>query len=133
MAGDLLPPPLYVPYVDLLAALASSPATAPHCYSLLSAAGGGSPLGVTQLFSSLHQYYNRLMHEVGQDGNRRAYSKPSVCIGRGEPLVTGTDGRFDKVTIAVGETKCTYENKNITASSWKATDSSGTYSFPKHQ
>ncbi|XP_037087802.1 nuclear pore complex protein Nup205-like [Pollicipes pollicipes] len=64
LAGDLLPPPLFVPYVELLAALASSPATAPHCFSLLTAAGTPPPLNLAHFFSSLHQYYNSLMREA---------------------------------------------------------------------
>ncbi|XP_043228757.1 nuclear pore complex protein Nup205-like [Amphibalanus amphitrite] len=83
VAGDLLPPPLYVPYADLLAALASSPATAPHCYSLLSATGSGSPLSITQIFSSLHQYYSRLMHETPSVSRADAYSGMPVAASKG--------------------------------------------------
>ena len=35
LAGDLLMPSLFVPYVQMLAGLADSPASAVHCFNLL--------------------------------------------------------------------------------------------------
>jgi nuclear pore complex protein Nup205 len=39
MAGDLLPPPLYIPYINMLAGLANGPQAAHHCYNLLKSNG----------------------------------------------------------------------------------------------
>ena len=45
MAGDLLMPSLYTPYVDMLVSLAGHPRTALHCFNLLrlnnNGGGGG--------------------------------------------------------------------------------------------
>lgn len=35
MAGDLLPAPLYVPYINMLIGLANSTQNAQHCFNLL--------------------------------------------------------------------------------------------------
>jgi len=35
LAGDLLLPPLYVPYINMLAGLANGPRSAHHCFILL--------------------------------------------------------------------------------------------------
>ena len=39
LAGDLLPPPLYIPYIRMLAGLATGPNAAHHTYSLLKSNG----------------------------------------------------------------------------------------------
>lgn len=42
LAGDLLPPPLYVPYIDMLIGLSSNPQSAHYCFDLLKVNGMGS-------------------------------------------------------------------------------------------
>ena len=39
LAGDLLPPPLYVPYIDMLIGLSSNPQSAHYCFDLLKVNG----------------------------------------------------------------------------------------------
>ena len=39
LAGDLLTPPLFVPYVDMLTGLANGPQSAHHCFNLLKTNG----------------------------------------------------------------------------------------------
>lgn len=41
-AGDLLPAPLYIPYINMLAGLAAGPQAAQHCFNLLKANGSNS-------------------------------------------------------------------------------------------
>ena len=42
LAGDLLMPSLYVPYINMLAGLADTPRAAVHCFSLLKQNSAGS-------------------------------------------------------------------------------------------
>lgn len=42
LAGDLLPPSLYVPYIDMLIGLSSNPQSAHYCFDLLKINGMGS-------------------------------------------------------------------------------------------
>ncbi|XP_033102050.1 nuclear pore complex protein Nup205-like isoform X2 [Anneissia japonica] len=70
MAGDLLPPSLYVPYIAMLTGLATGPICAHHCFNLLKvngAAGGGSVTSVSwdHFFQSLSRYYANLRQEAG--------------------------------------------------------------------
>jgi len=70
LAGDLLMPSLFVPYITMLAGLADSNGSAPYCFNLLKMnANGSSNISLDHFFSSLQQYYNNLRQEtpVGPD------------------------------------------------------------------
>ncbi|CAC5405169.1 NUP205 [Mytilus coruscus] len=69
LAGDLLPPSLYVPYINMLTGLASNSQSALHCFELLKANGlasGGPSSSVSwnHIFVSLNQYYSSLRREM---------------------------------------------------------------------
>ncbi|XP_002740701.1 nuclear pore complex protein Nup205 [Saccoglossus kowalevskii] len=69
IAGDLLPPSLYVPYIKMLTGLANGPQCAHHCFNLLKANGisaGGNISSVSwdHFFMSINQYYTNLRHEI---------------------------------------------------------------------
>ena len=65
LAGDLLPPPLFVPYMEMLSGLANSPQAAHHCFNLLKSTANG-PLSWDHFFASIKQYYM----DLRQDGAR---------------------------------------------------------------
>ena len=62
MAGDLLMPSLYTPYVDMLVSLAGHPRTALHCFNLLrlnNNGGGAVPFASSDRTSSQPQQQSR--------------------------------------------------------------------------
>lgn len=68
LAGDLLPAPLFVPYVSALSSLARSAFGAHHCFQLLKSNGQvagaqWSPVSWQHFLGSLHDYYNSLRQE----------------------------------------------------------------------
>ncbi|XP_064627986.1 nuclear pore complex protein Nup205-like [Lineus longissimus] len=68
LAGDLLPPVLYIPYVRMLRGLANGAEAAHHCYNLLKANGtsyGGQASTVSwdHFFASFNQYLTSLRQE----------------------------------------------------------------------
>nr|KAG5691714.1 hypothetical protein BaRGS_010217 [Batillaria attramentaria] len=69
LAGDLLPAPLFVPYLRMLIGLASSPQCAQHAFNLLkmngvsSAGGSASSVSWDHFFDSLQQYYSNMRRE----------------------------------------------------------------------
>jgi len=79
LAGDLLMPSLYVPYINMLAGLADTPKAAVQCFSLLkqNSAAGTSTVSLDHFFASLSQYYSNL----GQFGQTSA--RPDMTIYRG--------------------------------------------------
>ena len=77
LAGDLLMPSLYVPYINMLAGLADTPKAAVHCFSLLKQnSAGSSSVSLDHFFSSLSQYFSNL----GQFGQTSA--RPDMTIYR---------------------------------------------------
>ena len=69
LAGDLLMPSLYAPYVGLLVNLSGHPDAALHCFNLLKLNGGqgdrgGSTVSWDHFFASLHQYFANLRTEA---------------------------------------------------------------------
>eukprot|EP00057_Strongylocentrotus_purpuratus_P025366 XP_011679840.1 PREDICTED: nuclear pore complex protein Nup205 [Strongylocentrotus purpuratus] len=70
MAGDLLPPSLYIPYLHMLQGLAHGPQSAHHCFNLLKAngmGGAGASMGSVSwdhFFLSLNRYYSSLRQEI---------------------------------------------------------------------
>ncbi|XP_061177614.1 nuclear pore complex protein Nup205-like isoform X2 [Saccostrea echinata] len=69
LAGDLLPPSLYVPYIQMLIGLSSNPQSAHYCFDLLkvNGMGSGGPASAVSwqhIFLSLNQYYASLRREV---------------------------------------------------------------------
>ncbi|KAK2179080.1 hypothetical protein NP493_515g00009 [Ridgeia piscesae] len=73
LAGDLLPPPLYIPYISMLSGLASSQQCAHHCFNLLKmngmAGGQVSTVSWDHFFVSLNHYYMSLRQEVPPAGD----------------------------------------------------------------
>ena len=68
LAGDLLPPPLFVPYLEMLSGLANSPEAAHHCFNLLKSTANG-PVSWDHFFGSIKQYYMDLRQDGGNTGN----------------------------------------------------------------
>ena len=69
LAGDLLMPSLYSPYVNLLVSLSGHPEGALHCFNLLKmncgpTGGGCSTVSWDHFFASLHQYFANLRQEA---------------------------------------------------------------------
>ena len=103
LAGDLLMPSLYVPYISMLAGLADTPQAAVHCFSLLKQNGAGSSsVSLDHFFSSLSQYFSNL----GQFGQTSA--RPDMTIYRSSAPhtrgispaeITGLSSVLDLVTV----------------------------------
>lgn len=57
IAGDLLPPTLFVPYLRMLTSLSASPRAAPHAFALLkgNALAGGANMTWDHFFTSLNR------------------------------------------------------------------------------
>lgn len=77
LAGDLLPAPLFVPYVSALSSLARSTFGAHHCFQLLKSNGHlagaqWSPVSWQHFLGSLHDYYNSLRQEGPSEPYRPA-------------------------------------------------------------
>jgi len=84
LAGDLLMPSLYVPYVQMLSGLADSPGSSVHCFNLLKLnANGSSNVSLDHFFSSLNQYYLNLRMDPVPHGG------PEHTIYRTKPLTRG--------------------------------------------
>ena len=64
MAGDLLMPSLYTPYVDMLVSLAGHPRTALHCFNLLRLNNNGGAAAVA--FAS-HDRTSSQPHQQSRD------------------------------------------------------------------
>nr|XP_054774519.1 nuclear pore complex protein Nup205-like [Lytechinus pictus] len=70
MAGDLLPPSLYIPYLHMIQGVSNSHQSAHHCFNLLKANGmGGAGASVGSVswdhfFFSLNRYYSSLRQEI---------------------------------------------------------------------
>ena len=69
LAGDLLMPSLYTPYINLLVSLSGHPEAALHCFNLLKMncgpnGGGCSTVSWDHFFASLHQYFANLRQEA---------------------------------------------------------------------
>ncbi|XP_054717049.1 nuclear pore complex protein Nup205-like [Uloborus diversus] len=68
IAGDLLPPPLFVPYHQMLTSLSNSAVCAHSCFSMLKMNGkNGSQSSIVSwdhFFATLHRYYSSLHEEV---------------------------------------------------------------------
>ncbi|XP_014664623.1 PREDICTED: LOW QUALITY PROTEIN: nuclear pore complex protein Nup205-like [Priapulus caudatus] len=78
MAGDLLPPSLYIPYIEMLTSLATDQASAQHCFNLLKSNGvnaGGqySTISWDHFFHSITQYYSNLRQETPASSYQHLY------------------------------------------------------------
>jgi nuclear pore complex protein Nup205 len=82
LAGDLLMPSLFVPYIEMLAGLADSPASAVHCFNLLKMNSTGSNVSLDHFFSSLQQYFTNLRMDPAPGG-------PDHTIYRTKPMTRG--------------------------------------------
>ena len=73
MAGDLLVPALYTPYVEMLTSISNHPDAALHCFNLLKmngigsggfgVNGGANTISWDHFFNSLQQYFNNLRQD----------------------------------------------------------------------
>ncbi|XP_058819266.1 nuclear pore complex protein Nup205 [Topomyia yanbarensis] len=67
LAGELLPPTLFIPYLKMLSGLSSSPQSARNAFNLLKQGGGPSGASATiswdHFFNSLFRYYQNLRQE----------------------------------------------------------------------
>lgn len=68
LAGDLLPAPLFVPYIEMLCGLSNSPQAAHHCFNLLKSTANG-PLSWDHFFASVKQYYMDLRQDGANTGD----------------------------------------------------------------
>lgn len=66
LAGDMLPPTLFVPYLTMLSSLSSCPQAARQCFNMLKQVGPQltATLSWDHFFSSFAQYYNNLRQEL---------------------------------------------------------------------
>lgn len=84
LAGDVLPTPLFVPYITMLSGLASSQQTARYCFNLLNQVHPhvlSSNLSWNHFFYSFSQYYNNLRQEVPPATDTVYRSRPSFVKG----------------------------------------------------
>ena len=73
LAGDLLVPALYTPYVEMLTSISNHPDAALHCFNLLKmngigsggfgVNGGANTISWDHFFNSLQQYFNNLRQD----------------------------------------------------------------------
>ena len=83
LAGDLLMPSLFVPYITMLTGLADTPASAPHCFKLLKLnSASSSNVCLDHFFQSLGQYHANLQQQGRQGGGEST-------IYRSQPLTRG--------------------------------------------
>ncbi len=92
LAGDLLMPPLYVPYLNLLISLSDHPQSAHHCFNLLKlngigSGGGANTVSWDHFFSSLQQYFANLRQELTPQQQMLPSSDTIYHVGR--PLTRG--------------------------------------------
>ncbi|XP_067131322.1 LOW QUALITY PROTEIN: nuclear pore complex protein Nup205 [Centruroides vittatus] len=85
-SGDMLPAPLFVPYVDMLAGLSGSKLCAHHCYMLLKLNGKNSTgqcsiVSWDHIFASLNRYYTSLRVELPPASNQYTYRQHSAMRG----------------------------------------------------
>jgi len=101
LAGDLLMPSLYVPYVKMLTGIADTPTAAPHCFSLLKLNGSGSSnVSLDHFFSSLSQYHSNLQqtaHPTGPD--HTIYRTVPLNKGISPQEIAGLTSVLDLVTV----------------------------------
>ena len=66
LAGETLPPTLFVPYTDMLASLANCQQAARYCFNMLKQTTPGCNVSITwdHFFMSFNQYYNNLRQEM---------------------------------------------------------------------
>ncbi|KAJ8924600.1 hypothetical protein NQ315_000750 [Exocentrus adspersus] len=82
LAGDMLPPSLFIPYITMLSGLSSSQQTARHCFNMLKQVGShiSENLSWDHFFMSFAQYLNNLRQEAPPQAdtvyrNRATYHK----------------------------------------------------------
>jgi len=66
LAGDLLPPSLYIAYANMLCGLANGKRAAHQAFTLLkqNSGGQGNLISWEHFFASLHRYFNNLRQET---------------------------------------------------------------------
>ena len=79
LAGDLLPAPLFVPYIEMLCGLSNSPQAAHHCFNLLKSTANG-PLSWDHFFASVKQYYMDLRQDGANTGDTLIYDFFSLSL-----------------------------------------------------
>ena len=103
LAGDLLMPSLYVPYINMLTGIANTTNAAVSCFSMLKMNNStGSTVSLDHFFSSLSQYQNNLAH-FGQAGARAGMtiyrSAQPHTRGISPQEISGLSSVLDLVTV----------------------------------
>ena len=101
LAGDLLMPSLFVPYVTMLTGLADSDNAAPHCFKLLKINGASSSnVCLDHFFQSLSQYHGNLQQSSRTGGpDHTIYRTQPLTKGISPQEVAGLSAVLDLVTV----------------------------------
>jgi len=100
LAGDLLMPSLFVPYVNMLAGLADSPGAAAHCFNLLKMNGNGSSnVSLDHFFQSLNQYHQNLKAEQPMGPDHTIYRTKPLSRGISPQEIAGLSAVLDLVCV----------------------------------
>ena len=100
LAGDLLMPNLFVPYVTMLTGLADSPAAAPYCFNLLKLNGNGSSnVSLDHFFQSLQQNHHNLKQEQPMGPDHTIYRTKPLTRGISPQEIAGLSSVLDLVTV----------------------------------
>ena len=102
LAGDLLMPSLYTPYIQMLASLSKNNQASLHCFNLLKLNGmgsGGNAISWDHFFSSLHQYFVNLRQEVQVATSDTIYRLRSMTKGISPAEISGLAAVLRLVTV----------------------------------
>ena len=76
IAGDSVTSPMYVPYVEMLTALANTSTNSQCCFALLRTSGPAWRVSLEHIFSSIRQYFLSMKHDASAAGGN-AENRPS--------------------------------------------------------
>lgn len=82
VAGDMVSPPMYVPYVDMLAALANTSTNSQCCFAWLRSSGPTWRVSLEHIFSSIRQYFVSLKHDSSASAGMDSRSVLSAASHR---------------------------------------------------
>eukprot|EP00095_Tigriopus_kingsejongensis_P011855 maker-scaffold180_size281610-snap-gene-0.27 protein:Tk11855 transcript:maker-scaffold180_size281610-snap-gene-0.27-mRNA-1 annotation:"nuclear pore complex protein nup205" len=94
LAGDLLMPTLYTPYVKMLVGLSNHPQSALHCFNLLKLNGltgqqGANSVSWDHFYSSMQQYFANLRQEQIPSYSSGNQSSTDVIYRMARPMTRG--------------------------------------------
>ena len=118
LAGDLLPAPLFVPYIEMLCGLSNSPQAAHHCFNLLKSTANG-PLSWDHFFASVKQYYMDLRQDGANTGDTLIsdFYSLSLFIST-EPTQVFTSPLKDLFLFVLWSNQILVEKKSLLFSWW---------------